>query len=465
MEAYFFRGQTPEVALVIAGIHGSELSGVEVARWLNVKLLRRLKTQNKLPNFTTLILPDIFPESTEQGRQCNDLDEVRRKPPLKQVCDQTQDGRFVLWPPQASRYILEPNRQFPPPGKPLSYLLQQQGPTDPDGNRITKDRDGMPIKGGVPLLPEIAQLINLIELHNPVRIVSIHAHSTRTFYDYGVDGPGVFVDPRYVYDKTKCQRNLLEPVGSKNLNTFGADIAKFDIDRDPAFPVIGLIKQMYDYMATIGNVPQAIKDDIENAVKTFREESKKKNPPPHPHVDSLAKAEAVAKKLEKLGFKRAQPRAQTAFVQKDDDLALQMAIAMFKKFPDLVPANHLAKSPQNPFPVLHYAGSAGQVSGFSLGDWGPVEEEGSRANKRRGAPVITVEIPRGGTKKTATGNLRLEDSGAFRGNLQLITEDYFKNSDVKNVLVRKLFDPTKFDKTRCEYLQAYADVLIDQFLE
>src|SRR5260370_40896212 len=58
-----------EVALVIAGIHGSELSGIEVARWLFDMLTERWNKQPSIkPYYTTVIIPEIYPESAKLAR-------------------------------------------------------------------------------------------------------------------------------------------------------------------------------------------------------------------------------------------------------------------------------------------------------------------------------------------------------------------------------------------------------------
>ena len=61
---YSFNGATAEVALVIAGIHGSELSGIEVANWMRVKLLK----VTNLPRFTTIIIPEVYPRQAQEAR-------------------------------------------------------------------------------------------------------------------------------------------------------------------------------------------------------------------------------------------------------------------------------------------------------------------------------------------------------------------------------------------------------------
>src|SRR5262249_636849 len=73
--AYCFPGETDKHARVVSGIHGSGLSGIEVAYWLIVKLRDRIEKEKIRPRLTTYIIPELFPESAiiarDSGGQYN----------------------------------------------------------------------------------------------------------------------------------------------------------------------------------------------------------------------------------------------------------------------------------------------------------------------------------------------------------------------------------------------------------
>src|SRR5262249_10309837 len=63
--AYYFPGETAERALVIGGVHGSELAGIEVAQ----RVVDDLKS-GKLPKpyYTVIVVPELYPESAALAR-------------------------------------------------------------------------------------------------------------------------------------------------------------------------------------------------------------------------------------------------------------------------------------------------------------------------------------------------------------------------------------------------------------
>ncbi len=138
-----FPGRTTRRALVIAGVHGSEQSGIEA-----VELLRQsLESAAQPPYFTVILVPIVFPDNYERARR---------------------EGSTPT------------NRNFPAPGESLSRARERgqarrrpRGPIDERGHGI---------------LPENIMLMNLIERFRPERIASVH--STRT-----AASAGVFSDP------------------------------------------------------------------------------------------------------------------------------------------------------------------------------------------------------------------------------------------------------------------------------
>jgi len=115
-------GRTARRALVIAGVHGSEVQGIEVAQ----QLLRDLASAPNPPEMSAIVVPDLFPD------------------------DATYRNREG---PGA-----HPNRNFPDPSKDLAA----------SGG---KDKLGKAIR------PENVMLMRLMERFSPERIISIHGSS------------------------------------------------------------------------------------------------------------------------------------------------------------------------------------------------------------------------------------------------------------------------------------------------
>jgi len=471
LTAHFFEGKSPDVALVIAGVHGSEVSGIEVAQWILVKLYRRINADREKgrPHYTTIIIPELFPDQAALARQCSrrDVD-----PQLQTLCDDnhSRGGRYIPVSQRGQRIVLsqtrgrtsvpagdnvsnykfiEPNRQFPPPALPLSYLNRRPGPTFPDGTPIP----------GVPLLDETRWLLQFIEFYKPKRIASVHAHSIPNVIEKGTDAPGIFVDPRYKYDKRGCLNDPMVPTDEQKErelgikpNPFETNPCKFDLAKDPAFPVIGLIKQLNDTIANMNKDDpkvQNVRNLIEQTQKLFAGE--KEN-----HAESRAKAEEAANEAERnLNFRRVRPTSDIARTRDNDRLALEIA-RMAQTEGARVPGNWLGEMGRE---VMHYAKSAATRPGFSLGDWGPVDVKSGTAPSgppvysvpdkdpgiRDGAPVITVEV------------YQYPESGAFRDGVQIVDEDC------------KPLDPKQFgpivNVPRCKELQAYAKALLTIFLD
>jgi hypothetical protein len=68
VQAFFFPGKTNERALVIGGVHGSELAGTEVANLLVQQLSDRIRKGDP-PYFTAVVVPELFPESAALARK------------------------------------------------------------------------------------------------------------------------------------------------------------------------------------------------------------------------------------------------------------------------------------------------------------------------------------------------------------------------------------------------------------
>jgi hypothetical protein len=135
IELSFFKGTSTEKALVIAGVHGTEQQGIQVAEMLKNDLAA------KTPYFNVILVPSLFP--------------VNAKNRFREGSNET-------------------NRNFPEPAKTLA--------------EAKKNRRGEPLDAdGDVILIENQLLIQLIERFQPSRIISIHgtqyAHQAGVFSD------------------------------------------------------------------------------------------------------------------------------------------------------------------------------------------------------------------------------------------------------------------------------------------
>lgn len=144
VEAHFIQGTTNRKALVIAGVHGSERQGIEVARMLLADL-----AVNQ-PIFTVIVVPSLFPDNAATG---------------------TREGSTPT------------NRNFPPANEDLAAATAAGWGTAVDA--FTRRAGGARTRA---ILPENIMLLQLIERFGPERIISIHGtrHS---------GAGGVFYDP------------------------------------------------------------------------------------------------------------------------------------------------------------------------------------------------------------------------------------------------------------------------------
>lgn len=161
VQAHVFPGQITEVAMVVAGVHGSEQSGVEVAE----RLLKQLMATK--PYFTVVIVPKLFPGNVD-SRAAWEADLARKQSGIavgkyQQLRDKAGDiGRSTSGQE-------DPNRQFPDLGKDLDL----DRPVDAKGRLIE---------------PSNLALLGLINAFKPSRLVSIHAVKNFT-------QAGIFADP------------------------------------------------------------------------------------------------------------------------------------------------------------------------------------------------------------------------------------------------------------------------------
>lgn len=147
VEAYFFPGKSEKRALVIAGVHGSELSSIEVAE----RLIEQLQKGNQ-PYYSVIIIPSLFPDNAA----------VARNNP-QYIGSTYNHGRY------SSDTSADPNRQMPSLGKPYDATCR-----DHLGRKIETEN---------------CLLLDLINEYRPQRIVNIHAIRDTT-------KAGIYADPR-----------------------------------------------------------------------------------------------------------------------------------------------------------------------------------------------------------------------------------------------------------------------------
>jgi hypothetical protein len=148
IHAFYFPGKTSRRALVIAGVHGSELSSLEVANALLQQLM-----QGQQPYYSVVVVPSLFPDNAI----------VASNNPL-QIGSVANIGRY------SKSSSVDPNRQMPTPGKAYD------------------DHDGTDHLGRM-IETENQLLLKLIQSFKPQRIINIHAIRNT---GYG----GVYADPR-----------------------------------------------------------------------------------------------------------------------------------------------------------------------------------------------------------------------------------------------------------------------------
>ena len=148
IEAWYFPGSSDKKALVIGGVHGTELSAIEVATTL-IKALR----SNGNNYYSVIIVPCLFPDNAA----------IAAKKP-GEIGSTRNIGRYSF--PTTP----DPNRQMPTPGEPFD-------------EKSFKDHLGREIE------KENRLLLQLIGLFRPDRIANIHGTRDLRY-------AGIFADPR-----------------------------------------------------------------------------------------------------------------------------------------------------------------------------------------------------------------------------------------------------------------------------
>jgi hypothetical protein len=214
MPSFRYPGTGTDFVVIVAGIHTSEQSGVEVARWINAILAAGPKPTR----LGAVIIPEVFPQYGLQARAKELLIGARR-------WDKSNDYRDYPDPKTGARRY--PNRHFPPPGLPLAAL--KKGVLLSLAGSERRDTSGR----AIPILSQIRQLIALIEWVTPVRIVSIHGKHEKIRPEQGI-----FVDPRYEIS-SQCVRD-----------DFVLEHCKFDTAKDPAYSTQKDVAKQFDSSLT-----------------------------------------------------------------------------------------------------------------------------------------------------------------------------------------------------------------------
>jgi hypothetical protein len=410
----FFGTSWTDWALIVAGMHPSELSGIEVAHWVGVRLAAAY-ADGRRPKFSTMLITELFPQDTAASREYEWKQRSgaagRRRPKGDASEDHINYRNLVrdnagnpVEPAQSKQAMrLNANRNFPVPGMPRSSLWRDPahpGPVLPDGKTRLQQLLHDPRYAGTepgPLLSEIDELLRIIEFLKPVRIASLHGKSWKNGdpAQKTKDAPGVFVDPRYVFDPAKCGGDTND--------------CKFNKLLDPAFT---------------------------RSAKTSDKASKS-------------------------------AEGQT----EDDPLCLELARAS-ERLGAQVPGNHLTKPP----PVLHYAQDMVPL-GFSLGDWAPVDvvTQGGEPGTRKGVPVITVEPFKYYESGAFVGGKLVVDPETCQVDLKALgaaaatVVESQRVTGLTQIMALRLawtLDHLQFlDTARAKKLRAHADALLEVFLE
>jgi hypothetical protein len=145
VEAYYFPGTSDKKAFVIGGMHGSELSSIEMA-----KQLIEVLSVGEMPYYNVIIIPSLFPDNASRAIQV-----AKQKDNI---------GRYT------TEESVDPNRQMPQPGK----SFNQELPFDIYGRIIERENQF---------------LLQLVQDYLPSRIVNLHAIKD-------VTKAGIYADPR-----------------------------------------------------------------------------------------------------------------------------------------------------------------------------------------------------------------------------------------------------------------------------
>jgi len=149
LDIHYFPGTSGENALVIGGVHGSELSSVSVAKQLT-ELLSKSEVK---PYYNVIIIPSLFPDNASLAATYK-----------KEIGSTSNIGRY------SDAFHADPNRQMPPFGK----AFNEGAPVDLAGRDIEMENQ---------------LLLQVIQIFRPSRIANLHAIRDK-------NRAGIYADPR-----------------------------------------------------------------------------------------------------------------------------------------------------------------------------------------------------------------------------------------------------------------------------
>lgn len=147
IEAWYFPGTSDKKAIVVGGVHGSELSSISVAN----DLINQLK--QKPGYYSVIVIPCLFPDNADAART-----------DINAIGSISNVGRYT------HSQAADPNRQMPSPGK----AYKPHAPKDHLGREIERENQ---------------LLLDLIDEFRPDRIANIHAIRDEA-------QAGIYADPR-----------------------------------------------------------------------------------------------------------------------------------------------------------------------------------------------------------------------------------------------------------------------------
>jgi hypothetical protein len=147
IEVFYFPGTSDQKALIVGGMHGSELSSIEIAG----KIVKEL-SKGGMSYYNVIIIPCLFPDNAASAAKAGGSRM------------ETNQGRY------SHDDAVDPNRQMPALGMTFNNAI----PVDGKERLIEKENQ---------------LLLELIQTYSPSRIVNLHAIKD-------ISKAGIYADPR-----------------------------------------------------------------------------------------------------------------------------------------------------------------------------------------------------------------------------------------------------------------------------
>lgn len=205
--AYFFPGSTAERALVIGGIHGSEVQGARTVEALRAELTV-LSAAGRPPRFTTILVPVLNPRIHDPALVRQEPRYLPRRPEERAADPATRRRETAA--------EIEPNRTLPAPGESYADIRARVAAGGQELVFTGPRRDRARSTTVMP--PETRVLVQLIERFRPGRIAAVHAHSIGSRAARPGNDPGIFVDPAIRRDAAgnlRTDPDRFDPAGDR----------------------------------------------------------------------------------------------------------------------------------------------------------------------------------------------------------------------------------------------------------